>query len=357
MSVLFSKLKLREIEFKNRVWVSPMCQYSSANGLPTDWHLVHLGSRAVGGAGLVVVEATAVSPVGRISPGDSGMWSDQHAEAFKRITDFIVSQGAVPAIQLAHAGRKGSTEAPWDGDASIPSSDERAWETLAPSPIPFRPGWHTPRQMNGDDMARVTEEFVMATKRSFTAGFQVVEIHMAHGYLLHEFLSPLSNTRNDEFGGSFENRARFPLAVAKAVRNAWPARLPVFARLSTTDWVPGGWTPEQSVTLASLLKTTGIDLIDCSSGGATHDAKIPVGPSYQVPFAEMIRSQAGIATAAVGMITEALQAEGIIRDGQADAVFLARAMLHDPYWPLHAAETLGAPAGWPQQYGRVRPRK
>ena len=319
--------------------------------MPTDWHLVHLGSRAVGGAGLVLVEATAVVPEGRISPEDSGIWSDAHATAFQPITRFIKEQGAVAAIQLAHAGRKASVEAPWKGGGSVEVTDKRAWQTLAPSAIAFH-GYTTPKAMSLDDIVAVTKAFGDATRRSLQAGFQAVEIHMAHGYLLHQFLSPLSNQRTDEYGGSFENRIRLPLAIAKTVRDAWPQDLPVLVRLSATDWVEGGWDLAQSVALVKELKKIGIDFIDCSTAGLTHDAKIPVGPSYQVPFAEEIRKQTGIATGAVGMITEAKQAEDIIAQGKADVVLLARALLNDPYWPLHAARELGADIEWPKQYGR-----
>jgi len=353
MSPLFSPFKLRELTFKNRIFVSPMCQYSSDDGLPTDWHFVHLGSRAVGGAGLVMVEATAVSPVGRISPEDSGIWSAAHAEAFKRITRFIKAQGAVPAVQLAHAGRKGSTAVSWMGGKGV-GVEQRGWQPIAPSAIAFEPAYPMPREMTLRDIDDVVAQFVMAAKLSMEAGFEVVEVHAAHGYLLHEFLSPLSNHRRDEYGGSFENRARFPLRVAKAVREAWPAKWPVFVRISATDWAEGGWDLEQSVRLAKMFKEVGIDLIDCSSGGLVPFAKIAVAQGYQVPFAEAIRKEAGIATGAVGMITEAEQAEKIIAEGQADVVLLARAMLRDPYWPLHAAKALGVEVEWPVQYGRAK---
>jgi 2,4-dienoyl-CoA reductase-like NADH-dependent reductase (Old Yellow Enzyme family) len=352
MSRLFSVLRLREVEFKNRVFVSPMCQYSSADGMPNDWHFVHLGSRAVGGAGLVMVEATAVSPEGRISPGDTGIWSDAHAEAFERITAFIKGQGAVPAIQLAHAGRKASTDLPWRGGGFLGEA-EGGWQTMAPSPIPFSEGETPPREMSAGGIEEVIAQFAEAARRSFAAGFQVVEIHMAHGYLLHEFLSPLSNHRTDEYGGGLESRSRFPLRVARAVREAFPSHLPVFARISATDWVEGGWDLQQSVQLARWLKEAGVDLIDCSSGGAVPGARIPVSPGYQIPFAASIRKEAGIATGGVGLITEPEQAERIIASGEADAVFLARAMLRDPYWALHAAKVLGVDITYPPQYGRA----
>jgi 2,4-dienoyl-CoA reductase-like NADH-dependent reductase (Old Yellow Enzyme family) len=352
MSVLFSKFVLRGVEFRNRVFVSPMCQYSSSDGLPNAWHMVHLGSRAAGGAALVMVEATAVSPEGRISPGDAGIWSDAHTEAFAPVAAFIKSQGAAAGIQLAHAGRKASTDVPWRGGKPL-AEGEGAWETLGPSAIPFG-RYPAPREMSGEEIARVTEEFAEAARRSLAAGFEVVELHAAHGYLLHEFLSPLSNARTDEYGGDFAGRARFSLEVARAVRRVWPERLPLFVRVSATDWADGGWDLEQSVELARLLKREGVDLIDCSSGGLVPGVKIPVGPGYQVPFASAIRKGAGIATGAVGMITEAEQAERIVAAGEADAVLLARAMLRDPYWALHAAKSLGADAAWPVQYERAK---
>jgi len=355
MSVLFSPFRLREIEFKNRIFVSPMCQYSSQDGLPTDWHMVHLGSRAVGGSALVMVEATAISPEGRISPWDSGLWSVRHANAFQRITDFIKSQGAVPGIQLAHAGRKASVDVPWRGDRPL-GEDEGGWQPIAPSPIPFSEGSPVPREMSGADMADVVSQFAAAAGRSLEAGFEVLEIHMAHGYLLHEFLSPLSNQRSDEYGGSFENRIRLPLMVAKAVRAFWPPRLPVFVRISCTDWVEGGWDLAQSIEFARNLKELGVDLIDCSSGALVPNAKIPAGPGFQVPFAESVRKGADIATGAVGFLTQPFQAEQIVATGQADAVLFAREMLRDPYWPLSAARALHADITWPEQYQRAKVR-
>jgi 2,4-dienoyl-CoA reductase-like NADH-dependent reductase (Old Yellow Enzyme family) len=352
VSKLFSTFKLRSVEFRNRVFVSPMCQYSSRDGMPDEWHLVHLGSRAVGGAALVMVEATAVSPEGRISPGDTGIWSDTHAEAFKAIAAFIKSQGAVPGIQLAHAGRKASTDVPWRGGKPL-SVEEGGWQTLAPSPLPFAEGYATPHEMTAGEIEEVTRQFAAAARRSLEAGFEVVEIHMAHGYLLHEFLSPLSNQRKDEYGGTLAARARFPLQVAEAVRRQFPDSLPVFVRISATDWADGGWDLQQSIQFSSWLGEMGVDLIDCSSGGLVPGAKIPVKPGYQVPFAAAIRAEAAVATGAVGMITEAQQAEQIISSGEADVVFLARAMLRDPYWALHAAKELGAAAPWPVQYGRA----
>jgi 2,4-dienoyl-CoA reductase-like NADH-dependent reductase (Old Yellow Enzyme family) len=351
---LFTPLKLRDMEFRNRIFMSPMCQYSSDDGRPTPWHLVHLGSRAVGGAGLVMVEATAVTPEGRISPGDSGLWSSEHARAFAPIADFIRAQGAVPGIQLAHAGRKASTAAPWEGGGPLPP-DTDGWETVAPSAVPFAPGYSTPRALTRAEIDDLAADFTAAARHAAVAGFQVVEVHMAHGYLLHEFLSPLSNRRTDEFGGDFEGRARFPLQVARAVREAFPAERPVFVRISATDWVEGGWDLAQSVTLARRFQEIGIDLVDCSSGGLVADAVVPVGAGYQVPFAAAIRQEAGLPTAAVGLITDPRQAEQIMVCGQADAVCLARAMLHDPYWPLHAAHTLGVDVPWPVQYLRGKP--
>jgi 2,4-dienoyl-CoA reductase-like NADH-dependent reductase (Old Yellow Enzyme family) len=352
MSKLFSAFSLRGLEFRNRVFVSPMCQYSSTNGMPNEWHIVHLGSRAVGGAALVMVEATGVSPVGRISPGDTGIWSDDHAQAFKPIAAFIRSQGAAPGIQLAHAGRKASTDVPWRGGKPL-TEHEGGWQTLAPSPLPFADGYPVPEEMSRQGVEEVINQFADAAGHSLDAGFEVVEIHMAHGYLLHEFLSPLSNQRRDEYGGSFAARVRFPLEVVRAVRRVWPSHLPVFVRISATDWVEGGWDLQQSIELARLLKEAGVDLVDCSSGGIVPGVKIPVAPGYQTPFAAAIRRETGIATGAVGMITEAEQAEQIISNGDADAVFLARAMLRDPYWPLHAAKVLEADVPGPVQYGRA----
>jgi 2,4-dienoyl-CoA reductase-like NADH-dependent reductase (Old Yellow Enzyme family) len=355
LSQLFSPFRLREVEFKNRIFVSPMCQYSSADGLPTDWHLVHLGSRAVGGASLVIVEATAVSPEGRISPSDSGIWSETQAEAFKRLTGFIREQGSVPGIQLAHAGRKASTAVPWRGDRPLTMA-EGGWPTLAPSPVPFDKDYPIPREMTPKDLEAVVGRFAEATRRSFQAGFRVIEIHLAHGYLLHEFLSPLSNRRADNYGGSLENRMRFPLEVVKAVRESWPSDLPLFVRISSTDWVEGGWDLFQSLALAHRLKNLEVDLIDCSSGGLVPYAKITVGPGYQTPFSAEIRSKVGIATGAVGLITDPIQAEQILTIGQADAILLAREMLRDPYWPHHAAQILKADIPWPSQYLRAKPR-
>lgn len=353
MSQLFSPFSLRSITFRNRIFVSPMCQYSSVDGMPTDWHLVHLGSRAVGGAGLVMVEASAIDPSGRISPDDSGMWSDAHAAAFEPIAAFIKAQGSVPAIQLAHAGRKASTQIPWLKGSGL-ADDARGWEPIGPSAVAFADGYRVPRAMSPADIDAVVDQWVAATKRSLTAGFEVVEIHAAHGYLLHEFLSPLSNQRTDEYGGSLENRMRLPLRVVEAVRRAWPVELPLFIRISATDWAEGGWDLEQSIAFAQRVRDLGVDLVDCSSGGNVASAKIPLGPGYQVAFAREIRKQAGIATGAVGLITGAKQAEGIIATGGADVVLLARQLLRDPYWPLHAARELDVDVDWPKQYLRAK---
>jgi 2,4-dienoyl-CoA reductase-like NADH-dependent reductase (Old Yellow Enzyme family) len=353
MSALFTPLRLREVTLRNRIAVSPMCQYSAREGVPTPWHLVHLGSRAVGGAGLVIAEASAVSAEGRISPDDSGLWTDEQAAAWAEVARFVAEQGAVPGIQLAHAGRKASTGAPWRGGKPVAAS-EGGWRPVAPSALAFAEGHPLPRELATDELDLVVGAFRDAARRAEQAGFQLVEIHMAHGYLLHQFLSPLTNRRTDAFGGSLENRMRLPLAVARAVREAFPVERPVFARISATDWVEGGWDLEQSVALARALGENGVDVVDCSSGGAVPHATVPLGPGYQVPFAAAIRERAGIPTCAVGLITEPRQAEAIVASGQADLVLLAREMLRDPYWPLHAARALGADVGWPDQYLRAR---
>ena len=352
MAKLFEKLALRNIEFRNRIWVSPMCQYSSENGMPTDWHLVHLGSRAVGGAGLVFMEATAVSPEGRISPQDAGIWSDAHAAAYARIVTFIKSHGAVAGIQLAHAGRKASTAAPWNGGKEV-KAENGGWQTVAPSALAFADDYPDPREMTNDDIEKATKDFVAAAQRSVDAGFEVVEVHAAHGYLCHQFLSPLSNKRTDEFGGSLENRLRFPLQIAKSVRETVPQNLPVFVRISATDWTEGGWDLEQSIEFCKELKKLGIDLIDVSSGGNVPDAQIPADPNYQVPFAAAIREKVIIPTTAVGLITEPRQAEDILQDGKADAILMAREFLREPYFVFHAAQELGENADVPKQYGRA----
>lgn len=350
---LFTPLKLREVEFRNRIFVSPMCQYSSADGKPTDWHLVHLGARAVGGAGLVIAEATAVSPEGRISPCDLGIWSDAHGQALERVVGFIHSQGAAAGVQIAHAGRKASTAPPWDGGGLV-GPEQGGWEPVGPSPVAFAPGFATPRELTAGDLEGIVEAFGAAARRARDAGFDCVEIHAAHGYLLHQFLSPLSNLRTDRFGGSFENRLAFPLAVVARVREVWPASRPLFVRISATDWVEGGWSLDDSVALARRLKTAGVDLVDCSSGGSAPHAKIPVGPGYQAPLAAAIRKEVGVATGAVGMVTSPEQAEQILATGQADAVLMARELLRNPYWPLMAARKLGATVSWPRQYLRAR---
>jgi 2,4-dienoyl-CoA reductase-like NADH-dependent reductase (Old Yellow Enzyme family) len=352
---LFQPLTLKSVTLRNRIGVSPMCQYSSEDGVATDWHLVHLGSRSVGGAGLVVAEATAVSPEGRITPGDAGIWSDKHVEAIAWINRFVKQHGAVPGIQIAHAGRKASAARPWEGGAHL-ADGAGGWPTMAPSALAFGGELpKVPRAMTEADVARVQNEFVLAARRALAAGCECLELHSAHGYLSHEFLSPLTNHRSDRYGGSFDNRVRFLLETTRAVRAAWPDKLPLAVRISCTDWVPGGWDIEQSVELARRLKAEGVDLIDCSSGGNVPDAKIPVGPGYQVPFAERIRKEAAIATAAVGMITMPAQADEIVRQGRADLVLLAREFLRDPYWPMRAARALGHAAAVPSpvQYTRA----
>ncbi len=349
---LFSPLQIRSVVFRNRIGVSPMCQYSCEDGFATDWHLVHLGSRAVGGAALVMAEATAVEARGRISPADLGLWKDEQIPALARIAAFVRKQGAAPGIQLAHAGRKASTEVPWRGGKRVALADG-GWEPVAPSAIPFSPEESAPRELSRPEIGEVIEAFVQSAKRALSAGFEVIEIHSAHGYLLHEFLSPLSNQRVDEYGGAFENRTRLVREVVRAVRGVWPAELPLFVRISATDWLEGGWDAEQSVALARLLPEAGADLVDCSSGGLAPNAKIPVSPGYQVRFAERIRRESGILSAAVGLITEPTHASAIIANGQADMILLARQMLRDPYWPHHAAKSLGYPVAAPVQYGRA----
>jgi 2,4-dienoyl-CoA reductase-like NADH-dependent reductase (Old Yellow Enzyme family) len=355
MAHLLDPLDIRDLTFSNRVFVSPMCEYSSTDGYANDWHLVHLGSRAVGGAGLVFTEATAVLPEGRISPQDLGIWKDDHIETLARIARFIHSQGSVAGMQLAHAGRKASTYRPWEGSGAIPESAGGWKKVVAPSAVAFADNYPTPQALTQDGIQEVIHAFAAAARRAWEAGFRVIEIHAAHGYLLHEFLSPLSNQRSDSYGGSFENRTRLLREVVGAVRGVWADRAPLFVRISATDWVDGGWDIQQSVALARPLKDLGVDLIDCSSGGNVPYAKIPVGPGYQVPFAEQARREAGIMTAAVGMITSSAQAERIVSDGQADAVLRAREFLRDPYWPLHAARELGQPISWPVQYLRAAP--
>jgi 2,4-dienoyl-CoA reductase-like NADH-dependent reductase (Old Yellow Enzyme family) len=350
MSRLFSPLTLRSVTFRNRVFVSPMCQYSSEDGMPNDWHQVHLGSRAVGGAGMVCVEASGITPEGRITPWDAGIWSDAHARAWKPIASFIRAQGAVPAIQLAHAGRKASCDKPWNGGKALDAA-HGGWPTLGPSAIAFG-HYPPPRAMTRDELRATVDDFARATRHALAAGFDAVEIHGAHGYLLHSFVSPLSNRRDDEYGGSLDNRLRLPLEVARAVRAAWPADKPLLYRLSATDWADGGWDLAQSIELAKRLKAAGIDMVDCSSGGNVHDAQIPLAPGYQVPFAAAIRREAQVPTLAVGLISEATQAEQIVALGEADAVCLARAFLRDPYWPRHAARELRVEFPWPDPYKR-----
>jgi 2,4-dienoyl-CoA reductase-like NADH-dependent reductase (Old Yellow Enzyme family) len=350
---LFSSLTLREIEFRNRIFVSPMCQYSAKNGVPNDWHLVHLGSRAVGGAGLVIAEATAISPEGRISPDDTGLWNNQQLMAFKRITSFISDQGAVPGIQLGHAGRKASMAAPWHG-GRLEKPGDGGWDVVAPSAIPFSADFALPNALTPSEIETLVHKFIDSTDRALEAGFKVVEIHMAHGYLMHQFLSPITNHRQDEYGGRLEGRMKLPLRVAKAVRDTFPDSLPVFVRISATDWVDGGWDLEQSILFCKELYKIGIDLIDCSTGGQVPDANIPIGMGYQIPFASSIRKAVGIATGAVGLISSAQQAEQILVNDYADAVFLGREFLRDPYWPLHAAKELRVDVKWPDQYLRAK---
>ena len=354
MSNLFDPLTIRSVTLRNRIAVSPMCQYSSTDGYATEWHLVHLGSRAVGGAALVMTEAAAVLPEGRISPEDLGIWDEGHVEMLSRIVGFIHQQGALAGIQLAHAGRKASTYAPWRGQGAVPES-EGGWQVAGPSEGPFSENYPRPQPLTIEGIRSVAGAFGQAARRALQAGFDVVEIHGAHGYLIHEFLSPFSNHRQDEYGGSFENRTRIVREVVKAVRDAWPENLPLFLRISSTDWEEGGWDPEQSVELARQAKPMGVDLIDCSSGGNLPSAAIPAGPGFQTPFAERIRREAGMLTGAVGFITSPAQADHIIRSGQADMVLLAREMLRDPYWPLRAARELGYPTTWPVQYLRAAP--
>jgi 2,4-dienoyl-CoA reductase-like NADH-dependent reductase (Old Yellow Enzyme family) len=352
-SALFTPLSIRGVTLRNRVVVSPMCEYSSPNGFATDWHLVHLGSRAIGGAGAVLTEATAVTPDGRISSRDLGIYLDDHLEMLSRIFAFVEQHGAVPGMQLAHAGRKASTAEPWNGGGPV-SPDDGGWTPIwAPSAIPFRDGWQTPRAMTHGDIANVVAAFAAAAGRLLDAGGKIVEIHAAHGYLIHEFLSPLSNERSDEYGGSFDNRTRVLRQVVNAVRGVWPERLPLFVRISATDWVQGGWTAEDSIALVAQLKPLGVDVIDCSTGGNVPSAKIPLGPGYQVPFAERIRREAGIMTAAVGLITDAHQAEAILQNGQADLIVMARQLLREPYFALHAAKALGDAPDVPVQYLRA----
>ncbi len=354
MPHLFDTFALRDVTLANRIVVSPMCQYSSTDGFANDWHFVHLGSRAVGGAGLVFTEATAVTPDGRISPEDLGIWSDAHVESVARIARVVRAQGCAAGMQIAHAGRKGSTFAPWKGQGAV-SAGAGGWQPAGPGAEAFSDGFPTPRTLSATGISEVVCAFADAARRALAPGLNVLGIHAAHGYLIHEFLSPLTNHRTDAYGGSFDHRTRLCLDVVDAVRRVWPERLPLFVRISATDWVPGGWDVDQAVELARRLRDRGVDLIDCSSGGAVPHVQIPFSPGYQVPFAARIRREAGIATGAVGLITTPSQADAIIQSGQADCVLLAREMLRDPYWPLRAARDLGHIVRWPSQYLRAAP--
>jgi 2,4-dienoyl-CoA reductase-like NADH-dependent reductase (Old Yellow Enzyme family) len=354
MPHLFDPLTLRGLTLRNRIVVSPMCQYSCDDGFANDWHFVHLASRAVGGAGLVFTEATAVTADGRISPEDLGIWDDVHAGPFERIARFVKGEGAAFGIQLGHAGRKASTRRPWEGRGAV-APEDGGWQPIAPSALAFADDYPAPRAMTRDDIAQVVDAFTRAAYRARRVGFDVVEIHAAHGYLIHQFLSPLSNTRTDEYGGSFDNRIRFCLEVVRGVRSVWPGDLPLFVRVSATDWVRGGWDIDECIELARRLAAAGVDLVDSSTGGNVASATIPVAAGYQVVFAERIRREAQVATGAVGLITEPAQADGIISRGEADVVLLARELLRDPYWPLRAARELGREVAWPAQYLRAAP--
>ncbi|WP_231460501.1 NADPH dehydrogenase NamA [Pedobacter sp. Leaf132] len=353
MSKLFSPFKLKDITLKNRIVISPMCQYSAVDGFANDWHLVHLGSRAVGGAGLIIQEATAVMPEGRITHADLGIWKDEHLDKLKQIVSFIHENGAIAGIQLAHAGRKASCELPWNGGEQI-AEGENSWQTVAPSPVPFKSGQKAPHELSIEEIQEIVFAFRAAAKRAVEAGYKVVEVHAAHGYLLHQFFSPISNKRNDIYGGSFENRIRFVIDVVEAVQSVWPQELPLFVRISATDWTEGGWNENDSLQLAAVLKDKGVDLIDTSSGGNVPDAFIPAGPNYQVPFADKIRNEIGIYTGAVGVIVDANQAEDILQQGKADLIFIARESLRDAYFPTHAAQILGDNIEWPNQYVRAK---
>lgn len=353
MPVLLSPLTIRSITFRNRIVISPMCQYSSEDGFANNWHLVHLGSRAVGGAALVMQEATAVSSEGRISPGDMGLWKDEHIEKVKPVVDFIHQHGAIAGIQLAHAGRKASCHVPWEGGKQIKKS-AGGWQTVAPSAIPFYDTDDAPAALTKEAIQKCITDFKMAAVRAVKAGYKVIEIHAAHGYLINEFLSPLSNHRTDEYGGSFENRIKFLLEIIDAIQTVWPTELPLFARISAIDWAEGGWSIDDSVKLAIILKEKGIDLVDCSSGGVLHNQKIVTGPGYQVPFSEKIK-QTGILTSAVGLITETKQAEEILKNGKADMISIARESLRDPYFAITASQELGEDIEWPVQYVRAKP--
>ena len=353
MSVLFSPITVRGVEARNRVWVSPMCEYSSDDGIPNDWHMVHLGSRAVGGAGVVITEATAVTPEGRITPWDTGIWSESHTTAWKPIVRFIESQGAVPAMQLAHAGRKGSTNAPWRGGRPVAPADG-GYDVVGPSPIAFNEGYAMPHELTTAEVRGVTDAFAEGAQRAVEAGFRLLEMHAAHGYLVHQFLSPHTNQRTDEFGGSFEGRTRLAVESARAIRDVIPADMPLLVRISSTEYVEGGWDLDQSIELAKMLKDAGVDMIDCSSGGNLPHQQLHPYPGYQVPAARAVREQAGIATAAVGLIVEPHHADSIVASGDADVVLMGRELLRDPYWPLHAARALGDDVEWPVQYQRAK---
>jgi len=356
MAKLFSPLTIKSVTLKNRIVVSPMCEYSSVDGFANEWHLVHLGSRAVGGAGLIITEATAVSPEGRISPDDLGIWKNAHLDKLKSIVSFIHKQGSVAGIQLAHAGRKASFTAPWKGAEQLKPGNG-GWQTIAPSALPFNEGNTIPEALTAEGILQVIDDFRAAAQRALSAGFKLVEIHAAHGYLINQFLSPLSNQRTDGYGGSFENRIKLLLEIIEAIQSVWPAQLPLFVRISATDWHPGGWNEQDSVRLGIILKEKGVDLIDCSSGGNAAGVKIPVGPGYQVCFSAQVKKETGILTGAVGMITSAEQAETILVKEEADLVIMAREMLRDPYFPLHAALELGVDIQWPNQYLRAKPVK
>ena len=352
-SQLFSTLQIKNLTFKNRIVISPMCQYSAQDGFANDWHLVHLGSRASGGAALIIQEATSVSPEGRISPGDLGIWKDEHITKLQAINTFIVSQNAIPGIQLAHAGRKASVSEPWNGNKKLDETND-GWNTVAPSAIGYHDNEKQPIALDRTGIQKVISDFKSATKRALEAGFQVIEIHAAHGYLIHQFLSPLSNLRTDEYGGSFENRIRLLMEVLEAVQSEWPANLPLFIRISASDWADGGWNSDESVRLSKIVKEKGVDLIDVSSGGLVSHQQIPLGPNYQVPFAERIKKETGILTGAVGLITDSVQAEAIVADGKADLVLFARASLRNPNLALDFAKELNADIQWPKQYERAK---
>ncbi|WP_432714158.1 NADPH dehydrogenase NamA [Pedobacter sp.] len=356
MSLLFSPYNIKSLTLRNRIVVSPMCQYSAEDGFANDWHLVHLGSRAVGGAALIIQEASAVSPEGRISAGDLGIWKDEHLEMLQKINSFIHQHGAIAGIQLAHAGRKASSTPPWEGGRQI-TSGPNSWQTVAPSAIPFHEGDAAPLALTLEGIQKVSSDFKAAATRALSAGYKVIEIHAAHGYLIHQFLSPLSNTRTDEYGGSFDNRIRLLMEIIDGVQQVWPTENPLLVRISATDWAEGGWTADEAVKLASMLVDKGVALIDCSSGGLAAHQQIPLSPGYQVQFAERIKKETGMPTGAVGLITGAQQAEEILQKGQADLIFVARELLRDPYFPLHAAFELDEEVQWPQQYERAKPRK